>query len=460
MRKSIPPSNFVRTHEKYILRDQRFTQQYSHMYYVRLDALRQQLEDAALAQWSMKEEEVVRVLGLVPGRILICAGCICKESAQRPSFLKDYTREIVANVEVEVDEEGDAAADVEAMKTSETQDKLLLEDESGRVELECKPEMVNTFVTGVTVAVRGRVDGTSGKFVVLDWMTIPIPFDESIPREPLLPASNGPCYIAFVSGLNIGDPILTPHKLQILEDFLTGISAGVSSVVVQSIARVVICGNSVCNPAKDQMRTRLRLDIDETKQNRDDMSRNLARLDSFLAAVTKSVPVDLMSGATDPTNIFLPQQPMHPVLLKTSSHHSTLSLVTNPYEFSIIGSSTSNNNKFVGTSGQNVDDIVKYTQGVNDLDALEMILKCRHLCPTAPDTLCTYPFIDKDPYLIHDSAVSGPPRLLFAGNRSVFATKVVCGSTLLCVPSYSSTGTLVLVDVSSPNLDVLPVSIE
>ena len=41
----------------------------------------------------------------------------------------------------------------------------------------------------------------------------------------------------------------------------------------------------------------------------------LHQLDSVLSSVLGSVPVDLMPGATDPSNCVLPQQPLHPCLL-------------------------------------------------------------------------------------------------------------------------------------------------
>lgn len=42
---------------------------------------------------------------------------------------------------------------------------------------------------------------------------------------------------------------------------------------------------------------------------------------------------------------------------------------------------------FLGTSGQNVSDIVKYSSVDDHLEILENTLKLRHLAPTAPDTL-------------------------------------------------------------------------
>lgn len=43
--------------------------------------------------------------------------------------------------------------------------------------------------------------------------------------------------------------------------------------------------------------------------------------------------------------------------------------------------------RFLGTAGQNVSDIVKYSSVDDHLQILESTLRLRHLAPTAPDTL-------------------------------------------------------------------------
>ena len=47
---------------------------------------------------------------------------------------------------------------------------------------------------------------------------------------------------------------------------------------------------------------------------------------------------------------------------------------------------------FLGTSGQNVDDVFLYSGQEDRLDILESLLAWGHLIPTAPDTLGAYPF--------------------------------------------------------------------
>jgi hypothetical protein len=80
---------------------------------------------------------------------------------------------------------------------------------------------------------------------------------------------------------------------------------------------------------------------------------------------------------------------------------------------------------FLGTSGQNLEDVDRYSTEEDRLRMLERVLQWGHLVPTAPDTLTAYSFPDRDPFII-DSA----PHVLFAGNQPSFATRLVEGLPL------------------------------
>lgn len=43
--------------------------------------------------------------------------------------------------------------------------------------------------------------------------------------------------------------------------------------------------------------------------------------------------------------------------------------------------------RFLGTSGQNIDDLDKYSEAKDKLQFMERTLRWRHLAPTAPNTL-------------------------------------------------------------------------
>lgn len=90
--------------------------------------------------------------------------------------------------------------------------------------------------------------------------------------------------------------------------------------------------------------------------------------------------------------------------------------VTNPHEFEVDGVA------FMGTSGQNVADVLRYSEGDDACDALARILEWGHLVPTAPDTLAAYPFADDDPFVLRAA-----PHVFFAGNQPAFATRLVTG---------------------------------
>lgn len=112
------------------------------------------------------------------------------------------------------------------------------------------------------------------------------------------------------------------------------------------------------------------------------------------------------------------------------------------------------------TSGQPVLDMFKYlpTPPFTLMSIAELTLKWRHIAPTAPDTLWCHPYRERDPFVLHKT-----PDIYVVGGMSEFATALVgseqdgerkksrqCRVVLL--PSFSETGTLVLVNMRT--LDV------
>ena len=96
--------------------------------------------------------------------------------------------------------------------------------------------------------------------------------------------------------------------------------------------------------------------------------------------------------------------------------------VTNPHEFEADGLT------FLGTSGQNVEDIHKYSTREDRLKILEAVLEWGHLVPTAPDTLGSYPYAMDDPFLLESA-----PHVAFAGNQPTFQTGTLTGGHCLNV---------------------------
>ena len=58
-------------------------------------------------------------------------------------------------------------------------------------------------------------------------------------------------------------------------------------------------------------------------------------LTGFLKLLTRTIPVTIMPGDSDPSNCTLPQQPLHPCMLPDES--GFLETATNPYECDISG---------------------------------------------------------------------------------------------------------------------------
>ncbi|KAJ3115314.1 DNA polymerase delta subunit 2, partial [Physocladia obscura] len=130
----------------------------------------------------------------------------------------------------------------------------------------------------------------------------------------------------------------------------------------------------------------------------------------ILTPLCAAIPhVDLMPGELDPSNYALPQRPMPSGLFPIARGFSSFNQVSNPYAVNVpLTDDDSNVNAgydndgndddnayrlFLGSSGQNFDDVVKYSLsngvfGVADrLDVAQRLLSWGHLAPTAPDTL-------------------------------------------------------------------------
>lgn len=214
------------------------------------------------------------------------------------------------------------------------------------------------------------------------------------------------------------------------------------------MCKVFICGNSVAARSEKETKSSSFSLRKEVPDNAPFMN----ILDAYLNALSKSVPVDIMPGEMDPTNSQLPQQPLNQVLFPKSAVNGNLTSVTNPHEFDIDGV------RFLGTSGQNVSDILRYSRLAEPVEALQSIVKWwvltnslaktmvqddltgissiqlrrifrlagfsrSHLIPSAPDTTPAYPQQQTDPFVIDET-----PHVLFAGNQPEFKQRKYTGS--------------------------------
>ena len=108
-------------------------------------------------------------------------------------------------------------------------------------------------------------------------------------------------------------------------------------------------------------------------------------------------------------------------------------------------------------SDENNDDNSMETDATHsgESQALQMLvqsLRWGHLCPTAPDSLACYPYLQEDPFVMEEL-----PDVVFAGGMHKFETTIVEDfsghaaqahrTRVVCVPSFKLTREVVLVDL-------------
>lgn len=323
----------------------------------------------------------------------------------------------------------------------------MLEDESGRLRLAGSLLHTAFLVTGAVVAVLGT-ENSDGDFEVID-----VKFPDLAPQPERWERGGGPSpdtptgkrkrgsiegpggsegsqskKIAFVSGLGITGTSGDTVALSLLADYLLGYNElsedNTFSLPSSSrISRLIIAGNSLGNnvaPTSDDTATGNPAEKRQVvrKYGYDAASYNaspITLLDTFLAEILPSIPVTLMPGENDPANFSLPQQGIHRAMLprakaycsaapldQTDAEPGWLDPVTNPWQGDVEGW------RLWGTSGQNVDDVLRYVHiedeaeldedgsQYNDsrLSLMEAMLRWRCGVPTAPDTICEKPLLD------------------------------------------------------------------
>ncbi|XVF75906.1 hypothetical protein PTKIN_Ptkin13bG0224300 [Pterospermum kingtungense] len=391
-------------------------QQYSQIYFARLHMMRTLLY-SLVPDWK-SHLPVCTVLGLEEGKECIIVGTLYKHMKLKPCILDEYSKE------------RSVTPLVKPHNFMHQDDYLVLEDESGRVKLGGTRLSPSVYVTGVVVALHGK-ETTAGDFFVEDVLEAGLP-----PQIEQSLKSKEDKYVVFVSGLSIGSSSSNPLQFQLLVDHITGhLGDEEEQGLAAEIVCLVIAGNSVEIPrgllngqnlaSKDQSR----------------LSEPIKELDILLTQIAASVLLDIMPGSSDPANFSLPQQPLNRCLFPGSATYNTFRSCTNPHCFEL------DNIRFLGTSGQNIDDLAKYSEAEDKLEFLERTLRWRHLSPTAPNTLGCYPFTDRDPFLI-DSC----PHVYFVGNQEKFETRLLKGLEgqlvrLICIPRFCETGVAVVLNM-------------
>ncbi|KAL7491879.1 hypothetical protein ACHAWT_005086 [Skeletonema menzelii] len=491
-----------------------YNRQYSHLYSARLKLLRRRCIQNA--QQALKDDDnvdadadvVERIIEVKEGALSILVGTIVKEMdpKRRPPVKATYTD---ASAQTFLFPSEDKKAEKQEplrsfMFDKEKGDALHLEDESGRVELTSDADGgdeannansldPNKVATGVVAAVVGKVDsGTGVMHVHSIHFAGPPPVEKVSKKEGLRGASieneekNDPILL-LVSGLGCGSDSPTDAETgaslslrrEMLLEYLTDPQLGDGS----SICRVVVAGGGITaavDTAEDKENTKKASsnNATKTKSGKYDSTANitfsLGELDAYITEILSSgIPVDYIPGWNDPTNANWPQRPLHSCLLpKSVGFVDMFRRSTNPYE------SDCNGVKVLGSDGLNVADLRRFLpkncDKVNDgnevkvtpsssIDALHQTLNISHMAPTGPDSLPTFPSSETDPFVM-----TSRPAVYFVGNCDEFEARLVGekgetidtaagdGATrLVCIPSFASTGEVVLVNLKTLECDVV-----
>lgn len=444
-------------------KERKYDKQFYAMYQYRLSVLKQSVNDNAMKKWGDGTKKVDGQVVTKKEKILdIDSGQLCWVSGTIFSDMKNKLN-ILQDVENGVDDVLPTAPDSYSIPGSEEAPVVMLEDESGRAILNNDEFLKkNILVTGCIVAVLG-IEIQAGIFEIMD-----VVYPSVSPQKPLKAQTPVHGKVALVSGLNLADEANHSLKIELLKQFLRGeLGGSEESQAASEITQLIIAGNSIVpieETADDDFFTSNNYGSKNiSKYNTD----SLKSLDHFVSDLLPSLPISIMPGNSDPAEICLPQQPLHRSIFQSNKQYvggPTLRSLTNPAWFEI----EQNGLRMLGTSGQNVDDILKYltADSLKDpqviLTIMESNIKWQNIIPTAPDTLYCYPFDNADPFTLANET----PHVYFVGNQKLFHAKTIqlqrdhhdndlAEVTLISIPDFSKTGEIVLMDIDTLKCDLV-----
>ncbi|CAN8064067.1 unnamed protein product [Agarophyton chilense] len=400
----------------------KYEPQYAHIYFCRLTALRPALQNTAQDSFGSPSEKliyakrIVNVSNDTPKDVeTVIIGVVFREM-NKPSILALYdqpSHELIP-----------APPPRSTTPYPGSDDSVYLEDENGRCTLDISAldPVPDSFVTGFVIAVKGTEDHATGTFKVSGFSSV-----MPAPQKPLKHFQED-AHVCFLSSLSLSTP---SFAAELLLEFLKGNTVEEDEEFQKSIVSVVIAGNLI--PHVDATPMHKPLVVGDKER----IASSMVDADRFLSGLASTVPVFHMPGEHDATNYLLPQQPLHRCLLPSSTRNSNFKRVPNPFACDFGG------RLLLATSGQNVNDFALYqAQHAEEnmeekidskksenmwepcaervTDILESMLNNRHVAPTCPDTLGSYPFHENDPFVVDST-----PHIFVAGNQKEFGTRTI-----------------------------------
>lgn len=299
---------------------------------------------------------------------------------------------------------------------------------------------VNELVNGVMIAVVGHNQDEINSFYVEDYCFAgPM---ASIER----PIVEQDQFVVLVSGLGFSKnmSLKLTESLNALSDYLIGIENQASAKQSSQVIKFIIAGNCISKQVRQAMSNQddSPANAQWAKKPKTTIADIMQLVDDWICKIGQFIEVDVMPGEFDPASILMPQQPLHVGVLPKCSALTNIRCLTNPYAAKINGT------YIVGSSGQTVDSIRSYSSFDETLEILKQKLIWSHLAPTAPDSLYSYPFKDRDPFVIEEC-----PHVLFAGNQDHFNVQTFKNNDqdirLLSVPSFEEKLTCVQINLKN-----------
>lgn len=400
------------TTDNFLILQRQYTQQYSHIYFCRLKALRSSIESAARLKWPTVPVAEKMTEFPADGQRCIVIGTIYVENPSKPNILDEVALELHLK-----NRTSHGPAENSLLKVAGN--TYLVEDEFGRCQLElggCSQREV-TLMTGVSVALLGFERASDGVFCVEDVCAAGVPA-----QPPARPRS--PIAVAMLCGVSYGSDATLDAQLVMHQLTSTPLDC---ILVVGSVLREP--------PQYEDTEQRMRFGAINYRLDTTHFS-SFSETIKWTLQENNCDRIVLVPGLGDPTNASIPQQPI-PVGIFPGCHRyweeGRLVLATNPALFLL------DQVRFLVLPSQSVNDAKWYT-GLDSLDTeaafqvIATILRCRHLAPTAPDSICCYPSFERDPFVL--APESSFPQVVVCGGQAEFAYRQVEGIHVILLPDF------------------------